>query len=347
MAELLRIVPSTNEVTLAEFSRRVRMSRERAAALHTAPSVAVEPEVAANAAAGSAPPARAEDVLTELVNAVEQLQVAEEELRVQSEALSEVRDDLERERQRYQELFDFAPDAYLVTDAAGTIREANVAAARLLGIPRTYLAGKPLINFVDADARRAFRTQLDCLCGSEQVEESTLELRLRDGERLPIAVRVAATRDRGGRCSALRWSIRDVTGDRALEQRARRVDAEIERRVRERTLELTGALEREREARAEAERTARAGAELTARLTRELRRAIETSTGYAELIRTRHGLSSGAGGELQRAAADSVLALHEYMLGLVADAGRVATCAAAALSVSHEAPAAVASKPAV
>ena len=51
---------------------------------------------------------------------------------------------LEEERQRYQELFEFAPDGYLVTDALGVIREANRAASELLGIRAEFLRGKPL-----------------------------------------------------------------------------------------------------------------------------------------------------------------------------------------------------------
>src|SRR5687767_2891528 len=67
--------------------------------------------------------------LDELLTALEELQVTEEELRQQNEELAAAREAVERERQRYLELFEFAPDGYLVTDPDGTIREANRAAA--------------------------------------------------------------------------------------------------------------------------------------------------------------------------------------------------------------------------
>ncbi len=63
---------------------------------------------------------------------------------------------METERQRYQDLFEFVPDGYLVTDAEGTIREANRAAAALLNIPQESLPGQPLVGFIPAEERGAF-----------------------------------------------------------------------------------------------------------------------------------------------------------------------------------------------
>ena len=87
--------------------------------------------------------------IEELEEALAELQVAEEELRQQNEELIAGRTDLESERYRYRDLFDSAPDAYLVTDAAGIDREANRAAAELLGVDTNFLVGKPLVIFID------------------------------------------------------------------------------------------------------------------------------------------------------------------------------------------------------
>src|SRR5436190_22668269 len=62
----------------------------------------------------------------------QELEVCMEELRVSAEELTSMRDRLEFERQRYAELFDLAPEAYLETDSRWNIREANRAAAQLL-----------------------------------------------------------------------------------------------------------------------------------------------------------------------------------------------------------------------
>src|ERR1700730_9314219 len=72
------------------------------------------------------------DQREDLTSALEDLRPAEEELRAQSEALAASNHELDRERRRFRELFDFAPDAYLITDLYGTIREAHLDAGRLL-----------------------------------------------------------------------------------------------------------------------------------------------------------------------------------------------------------------------
>src|SRR5687767_7619557 len=68
------------------------------------------------------PPA---ETLEDLKVALEELRVAQEELRQQNEELASAHIELDRERQRYQELFEFAPNPYLVTDHLGIILQAN------------------------------------------------------------------------------------------------------------------------------------------------------------------------------------------------------------------------------
>ena len=116
--------------------------------------------------------------------------------------------------------------------------------------------------------------------------------------------------------------------------------AEEELRAQNDTLQQARAqAEQERAARVEAEAAARAGAELVRCLTTELHAALQSSVGYVEVLRGRgRDSASGAAGEMQRAATDSVLALHEYMLGLVADASRTAACAAVALAPAGDPP---------
>src|SRR5712671_8093981 len=71
---------------------------------------------------------------------------------------------------KYRELFDFAPEAYLTTDLYGTIRDANIAAGRLLGAEPKYLVGKALHSFFEESARKQFPHQLDHLCDRDSLD---------------------------------------------------------------------------------------------------------------------------------------------------------------------------------
>src|SRR5687768_9605717 len=72
------------------------------------------------------------DAMAELDVAFEELSVAEQELRSQEEQIATIDMAMAIERDRYLELFEFAPDGYLVTDVRGVITEANRAASTML-----------------------------------------------------------------------------------------------------------------------------------------------------------------------------------------------------------------------
>src|SRR3569833_262397 len=81
------------------------------------------------------------DALHELSAALEELKVTSEELRTQNDALLDAYAEVEKERTHYAELFYLVPDAYFVTDAFGTVLEANLAAEEMLNIQGDRLRG--------------------------------------------------------------------------------------------------------------------------------------------------------------------------------------------------------------
>jgi len=161
--------------------------------------------------------------LEELQVALEELQVAEEELRAQNEELALARAQVEAERQRYHDLFEFAPDGYLVTDNTGIIRETNRAAATLLNVSRQHLLGKPLINFIPYEERRIFRTKLTQLHQIDWMQEWEIQLRPRDSEAFDAAVTVSTVRDWQGNAAGWRWLLRDVTARKQAEEKIRNI----------------------------------------------------------------------------------------------------------------------------
>lgn len=149
--------------------------------------------------------------------AFEELKIALEEMRVASEELQATRMVVEKERQRYQELFDFAPDGYLVTDIYGTILEANQATTVLLNISERFLIRKPLVSFIGQSDRQAFFDYLAQLQHLDQGGEWEVCVQPREKVCFDVALTVVTVRNKEGKPVALRWLMRDITKRRRLE----------------------------------------------------------------------------------------------------------------------------------
>ena len=83
-------------------------------------------------------------------NLLHELQVHQIELEMQNENLSQIQVELALSRDRYVELYDFAPVAYLTLDWEGRITQANLTAATLLGIDRSALLKQYFHQYIDA-----------------------------------------------------------------------------------------------------------------------------------------------------------------------------------------------------
>src|SRR5262249_50388013 len=140
-----------------------------------------------------------------LQRSLEDLSIAEEELRQQHEELLETHRTLEVVRMHYETLFALAPEGYLVTNTMGVIQEANHTAAILLGVSPEELVGKPLVLFIGQDDRKTFHTQLSCLItqGRTQVWETRLQPRL--GPPFPADITMAISQSVQGRQATLLW----------------------------------------------------------------------------------------------------------------------------------------------
>src|SRR5438552_2024676 len=173
------------------------------------------------------------ELVHDLREGLQELRIAEDALRRKEAELDAVRNTLARDRERYGELFEFAPIAYLVTDLNGLILDANNPAGALLGLPDRHLIGKPLANFVHKDDRRRFRRLLLLLREESGVHELELVLEARTGTPIDAELTVVAG-DVGLTTDELRFTIRDIRARKAAEAELRTLNEELERRVAER-----------------------------------------------------------------------------------------------------------------
>src|SRR5947208_7023083 len=140
--------------------------------------------------------------------------------------------ELEAAIQRFVDLYDFAPIAYVSFNRAGRIEEANLVATELLGDPRDRLIGRPFAFYV-GDLDLFLRHLLYCRTSQQQVE-TELELKPRKGERIAalLCSRPITSTTRNG-ALLYQTAIMDLTerkrAEQALRESRQRLQATYER----------------------------------------------------------------------------------------------------------------------
>jgi len=149
--------------------------------------------------------------LTELSHSLQELQFAAGELRQQNDKLAQSQIALEAERQRYRELFEFAPDGYLVTNPDAIIVEANQAAAHSLNFSPERLVGKSFAVFVATQERRDFYYKLSQLQRGESIRSWPVQIQPRGDTSFLASLTVAPVQNPSGQVIGLRWRLQDLT----------------------------------------------------------------------------------------------------------------------------------------
>jgi PAS domain S-box-containing protein len=157
----------------------------------------------------------------EAARTLQELRVHQVELQMQNEELRRAQVELDAARARYFDLYDLAPVGYLTVSEKGLILEANITAARLLGVERGVLAKRRLTSFIlpeDGDIYYLQRKQV-LESGLQQVSE--IRMVRPDGAQFWARVEAAKAESPEG-AQVLRVVISDITKSKQADEELRR-----------------------------------------------------------------------------------------------------------------------------
>ena len=157
-------------------------------------------------------PSSDEDLLHELLH---ELRVHQIELEMQNEALRQSQLTMEESRDRYVDLYDFAPVGYLTLIPGGTISEINLPGAALLGVERLKLLQRRFATLVaagDCDRWDQFLRGVFRLGDRQQCE---LMLKRSDGSTFPA--QLDCLHKKTGDLASVRITFTDIT-ERKLQE---------------------------------------------------------------------------------------------------------------------------------
>ena len=159
--------------------------------------------------------------------ALHELRVHQIELEMQNEELRRTQEELEVSRARYFDLYDLAPVGYFTLSEQGLILEANLTAAKLLGVARGALVKQPLSRFILREDQDIYYLHRKALL--ETGAPQAWELRVLKKDAAPFWVRVEATtaQDADG-ASVCRAVVSDITESKRAEQSLQTTNAELQ-----------------------------------------------------------------------------------------------------------------------
>ncbi|NOT54391.1 MAG: PAS domain S-box protein [Deltaproteobacteria bacterium] len=164
---------------------------------------------------------------TEVRRLVHELQVTQIELHMQNEELQRAQAELTAARDRYSDLYDFAPVGYLTLTPAGVIVEANLTAASLLGTERARLIGSLLSRFLEMDARDTLYLHLRRGMVKKGVRRCDLAVRDTTGTPRWLQMESTVVRDASGITTQYHAAISDITARKEAEQVQRQLTHQL------------------------------------------------------------------------------------------------------------------------
>jgi PAS domain S-box-containing protein len=145
-----------------------------------------------------------------------ELQVHQAELHLQNEELRQVQLELETSRDRYSDLYHFAPSGYCTINRLNRILEANQSLAYLLGVERDILINNSLASYIARDDQDKFYLHCQRAYEKRQPHASEIQMVKSGGDSIDVRIQSRLALDQPDQLWIM---IIDITKERVLQYR--------------------------------------------------------------------------------------------------------------------------------
>ncbi len=163
---------------------------------------------------------------------IRDLQAERDELETLNEDLKQVQLELESSRDKYHEVYDFAPVGYITLSQDKEILEANLATMVMLGVQPSALKMRRFTDFIVPDSHEAFQCLWQEVFGTRTRQSGQVALLREDGQWLDVQLESTAMADANGDFIYCLIAIVDISVQKRAEREVQ-VMYDSEKRLRE------------------------------------------------------------------------------------------------------------------
>src|SRR5215467_4378449 len=209
---------------------------------------------------------------------VHELEIHQVELQIQNEELRNAQVQLAESRDRYSELYEFAPLAYVTLDRDGRVLESNQMATKMLGLERRDLVHARFTKFVATESQDDWYLHRQAVFSSETTQVCEIRTRSADGSLRSVRVESISAGD--GKEWCCRTALVDITERKRAEDEREQL------------------LAREQAARKKMEAATQAKDRFLAMVSHELRTPLTPILGWVAVLRRKTGMDASVASAL-------------------------------------------------